>query len=361
MPYVTPFAEQIGAAPFMMGVIASAYGITQIIIRFPLGLFADRLGKLKIFAQIGMVLSGAGGLLVFFLPSEPTLLVARALAGVTASNWVTLTVLGSRFYPPSESVKAAGFMSVANGLGRMSALFLGGLVGQYLGVSYAFLFAGAVGFLALLVSFGLKEPEITRKASPSFKALFGALREPQLLICSVLAILLQYLMFSTMYGFTPVLATRLNASPFALGALGALSTLPAVIFPTYVHIIIKKLGANTPLICAFIILGISTFYLPFATNIYALIATQVLGGIGLAIAMTTLFGLCIKNITPEFRATAMGFFQAVYGIGIFAGPFFTGWITENQNIEAAFMFASALTIVGIVITAFLANRGYMNK
>ncbi|MCL2225659.1 MAG: MFS transporter, partial [Defluviitaleaceae bacterium] len=172
VPYVAPFADDMGANLRLVGLITGAYGFTQMAIRFPLGIFSDKLGKRKVFVLLGMFFAAVAGFIVFFFPSPYTLLISRALGGVAASAWVTFTILGASYYPQNESAKAMGHLSACNALGRMAALLLGGLIAQRLGLTFAFLLGGIGGVVGLLCGFFIKEkpwggePFFSKKGSP---------------------------------------------------------------------------------------------------------------------------------------------------------------------------------------------------
>jgi len=72
-------------------------------------------------------------------------------------------------------------------------------------------------------------------------------------------------------------------------------------------------------------------------------------------AYTLLMGLSISDIPPQGRATAMGFFQATYGLGMFIGPFVTGWIGHSFGLGTAFGVTSGVGVVGMVL-AYLVVR-----
>ena len=54
----------------------------------------------------------------------------------------------------------------------------------------------------------------------------------------------------------------------------------------------------------------------FVSNIWQLFAVQIIISTGNVLAYTLLMGLSIQYIPSERRAAAMGFFQAVYGLGM---------------------------------------------
>ena len=357
VPYVTPYAEYLGASMRLMGLIAGAYGFTQMAIRFPLGIFSDKIRKRRIFTQIGMGFAALAGFVAFFFPSPVMLLVMRAFGGVAASAWVTFTILGASYYPPEASTKVMGNLSSLNALGRMAALLAGAIVAQFLGIQYAFLLAGIGGIIGLALSLKITENRPAQKSALTLKDLFAVATNKQLLYCSILGILAMYISFATTFGFTPIAAARLYATPFQLGLLGVLSTAPAIVVgPMAGNTIPKKIGPTPTLIIGFIMAAVGSILVAVSHQLWVLFVVQIFASIGVAITTTLLMGLCIRDIAQEKRATAMGFFQAVYGFGMFIGPVATGFIGASLGLMAAFVVTGAIGLVGAVLTAAFGRR-----
>lgn len=59
-----------------------------------------------------------------------------------------------------------------------------------------------------------------------------------------------------------------------------------------------------------------------------------------------------KHISADRRATAMGFFQSIYGLGMFLSPVVVGILGDAFNLSTAFIF---LGIVGC-LTALTAVK-----
>jgi len=366
VPYVTPYADYLGTSMRLMGLIAGAYGLTQMIIRFPLGILSDKLRKRKIFIQLGVGFAALSGFLAFVFPSPIMLLIMRSLGGVAASAWVTFTVLGASYYKADESTKVMGHMSATNAFGRMIALLTGGLIAQLLGIPYAFLLGGIAGVIGLILSFGIIEnrPDgncesnfLAEEKPPDLAALFEVARNKQLLFCSILGILAMYISFATTFGFTPLAAAQMEASQFQLGMLGVLSTAPAIfISPLAGTIMPKKLGASATLVIGFMVAGAGSALVAVSGSLSMLFAVQIAASLGGAIVNTLLLGLCIRDISGEKRATAMGFFQAVYGLGMFLGPFVTGHISHGFGLMAAFVFTGIIGLAGAILSIIFGRR-----
>ena len=358
VPYVTPYADEMGTGMRLMGLIAGAYGLTQMIVRFPLGIFSDRLRRRKIFVQLGIGFAALSGFLAFLFPSPVMLLVMRALGGVAASAWVTFTVLGASYYKADQSTKVMGNMGAANAFGRMIALLCGGLIAQWLGIPYAFLLGGIAGVVGLVISFGVKENRpMEGKTPPNLAGLLEVARNRQLIFCSILGILSMYISFATTFGFTPLAAAQMDASQFQLGMLGVLSTGPAVfISPLAGTVLPKKLGPSVTLAAGFIVAGVGSALVAISGSLWMLFTVQILASLGGAIVGTLLLGLCIRDISLEKRATAMGFFQAVYGLGMFLGPFVTGHISHGFGLMTAFVFTGLVGLLGAVLAVVFGRR-----
>jgi len=52
----------------------------------------------------------------------------------------------------------------------------------------------------------------------------------------------------------------------------------------------------------------------------------------------------------------MGFYQAIYGIGMTAGPAMIGVVVDHFGLAAGFIFAAGVALIGLIVTLiFLAS------
>ncbi|MCL2377883.1 MAG: MFS transporter [Defluviitaleaceae bacterium] len=361
VPYVSPYSELLGADLRFIGLIVGAYGFTQMAIRFPLGILSDRLGKRKIFVLSGLFFAAVSGFIVFFFPHPTIMLLSRSLGGVAAASWVAFAILGASYYHSDEATKSVGYLNAANAAGRMLAFLAGGLIARWLGVPYAFLLSGIAGLIGLAAGLGIKEKAQNVKTPPKFTDLIGVARNPMLLSTSFLAILSQYIMFATAFGFTPLLAYGMGASPFTLGMLGLASAVPGLIVsPLAGTVLPRKIGARNTIALGFGMSALGCVLIAFTGNVWQLFAVQVFISTGNVIAYTLLMGLSIKDMPGERRATAMGFFQAVYGLGMFMGPFVTGWLAYEFGLNMALPLTGAVGVLGMGAVFWFVRRGFIN-
>jgi MFS family permease len=73
--YVPQFSDyikhDIGATATMVGLIAGSYGVTQMLLRLPLGIWSDRLSRRKPFILAGIAMGGLSSLVMFFFARSP--------------------------------------------------------------------------------------------------------------------------------------------------------------------------------------------------------------------------------------------------------------------------------------------------
>ena len=75
---------------------------------------------------------------------------------------------------------------------------------------------------------------------------------------------------------------------------------------------------------------------------------QILIGLGNGIGYPLCMGMSIEKVDGAERATAMGLHQAVYAIGMFAGPWLSGILANALGIQPMF----AVTGAGALVLGF---------
>ncbi|HHW49164.1 MAG TPA: MFS transporter [Clostridiaceae bacterium] len=346
VPIFPGYIEDLGVSHGMVGIIIGSYGFSQMIIRIPLGIISDRLNKRKLFILLGIISSFLSGLGLWLFSSALSMLFFRALAGIAAASWVAFSVLFSSYYRSDEATKATGYIMAANNFGQVLAMLAGGSAAEIFGARSSFLLAAAAAVLAFISGMLISEnKEITRKPL-SFAELASVGKSGNLIIVSVLAILSQFVVFATVYGFTPIVAESLGASSAQLGLLSTLSILPGIpagaLSGSYFS---NKFGEKKTLFAGFIIAAFSCIAIPFAKSFSVLVITQVIGGFGKGVTLPLLMGLSIKNVEENKRGSAMGFFQAIYGLGMFTGPVAVGFISDIASLNAGFYFTAFICFI----------------
>jgi len=347
VPILSPYAESLGATHKTIGIMIGSYGFVQMLLRIPLGVISDTIKKRKVFIIMGMCFCAVSSLGMWFSKSPLLLILFRSLSGVAATTWVIFTVLYTNYFDKQDSSKAIGILNSYNYSGQVTAMFISGIITQQFGQNYAFLLAFTGAIIGLVLSFMISENTDIDEAPLRIGELLEVSLDYNLLVVSFIAVISQVITYSTVYGFVPVAAKALGASDFQLGMMVTLSTLPGVfasaLSGTYFT---RKLGERNTIVIGFIISSFSCFLIPFINDVDILIITQIIGGFGRGLSYPLLMSLSIKNIEYRKRATAMGFFQSIYAIGMFLGPVMVGFLSDSVGLNWGFIAAGIISIIG---------------
>jgi MFS transporter, DHA1 family, multidrug resistance protein len=352
VPIFSPYMESLGGKYTFIGIVLSSYGIMQLLFRLPIGIFSDVKKVRKPFIIFGMLASMFSCMIFLLTNSLGWILVARALAGISAATWVAFTVLYPSYFADHEVHRSMGSISFIVVLAQLLGMgFSGSIVNEW-GWKAPFLVAECFSIIGVLLSFLIFEPKQGIEREPlKAKDLAAVTKEPALLKVALLSILAHSIIFSTMFGFTSNYALHIGFRESELTFIVFAFMIPHAIATLFMgRVLVPLLGEWKALKMAFFLTSIFTFLIPLVQNKALFLAVQVFSGFSLGLIFPLLLGLAIEKIASEKRATAMGAYQAIYAIGIFGGPFFAGIFNSILGIQAGFYFVG---ILGFVATLFI--------
>ena len=354
VPILSPYLlEELKVGAATAGIIIGAYGFVQIVLRLPIGIFSDRVRRRRPFIALGL-LTGALSCLLFAAGSHPGwAFAARAMFGVCASTWVAFTVLYAAYYARSELQRAMSAISFLIVAGQLVGMGLSGWLAEAYGARATFLAGALAGAIGLAAAFFIKEPSDGVARNPMRLADIGdVVRSAPLLRVSILSILAHSVLFITMFGFTPSYATaELGASRWELSLLSFAFMVPHAFAQLYSgRWVAPRFGVWPTIAAGFAVSGACTLAIPFAETLPALYATQALNGLAQGLHFPLLLALAIQGVAAEKQATAMGFYQAAYAAGMFAGPFAAGWINGLGGLQAGFWLGGATALGSVAVT-----------
>ncbi|MDB5055093.1 MAG: arabinose efflux permease family protein [Bacilli bacterium] len=352
VPILSPYLESRGLSYSLVGIILGSYGFVQIIIRLPLGIYSDRIRKRKPFLAIGLA-TGALSCLLFAISNQwGWTLAARAVSGISASCWVAFTVLFASYYNKNEATRAMGYISTLTVCGQLIGMGLSGWLADKWGWNATFWAGTLIGLLGLAATFAIKEPkEGTSRIPIQVKDLFSVMHNASLVKVSILAILAHCVLFITMFGFTPSQAVSLGATKSELSMLVFAFMIPhaAAAYITSKWIV-PRIGAWNAIMIGFTFSSICTIAVSLLPSFGWLAASQAFNGFAQGMHIPLLLGLAIQRIEPLKRASAMGFYQSAYSIGMFAGPFIAGWLNQSYGLTSGFYLGGAFGLTAAMLT-----------
>jgi MFS family permease len=146
----------------------------------------------------------------------------------------------------------------------------------------------------------------------------------------------QFGVWAVVFAFLPLLARQLGAGEILVSLLmttNLVANTAANIFSTFR---VRKENQGLLLFGSFALFATGALLATVASSVPLLFAATSLMGIANGIFYPVLLGLSIERIDLSHRTTAMGIHQAVYAMGMFAGPWIGGMLSDALGIRAMF-------------------------
>ncbi len=342
----------------MVGTILSMYGLWQGIIRLPLGIAADWCGRRKPFVASCLVLLAIGAFVLGSAQNASGLLIGRIITGLAAGTWVPLVVLFNSFFPPEDSVRATALLNFAAFAGRMLATSLNGWLNELGGYTLAFYLAAGVSVLATLVTLTTKE-KARPPRPPSVASLGNLVTRRDVLLPSLLSIIIHYIAFGTTFGFLPILAKEMGASDVTQSMLVTLNVALTIVSSILVTSLAKRVSNRLLVYVSCVSAALGIVLAAYAPSLPLLYVAQAFLGIGFGIGYSVTMGMSIQYVEDRERTTAMGLYQALYSIGMFAGPWISGMVAGTVGIRTMLIITALATLLpSLFLTSLLRTRAH---
>ncbi|WP_312069165.1 MFS transporter [Lelliottia nimipressuralis] len=363
--FLAPMMINQGIEPQVMGIIMGASGLATLMIRFPLGIISDVVKSRKIFIQIALVLPIIAWPIAWLEPNAITLYLAKAADGVTAATWVLYNILFIRYFDRKEAPAAVALLALAGPIGVFLGNCIGGVLIHYFANNIAFFVSCVSALLALFLTTRIRDVHDPVQA-PSLKAcIAGAklqLADRSVWLIGILATIVILVPFATRDTLTPIYAEQLGARA---GILTLLSNIHLVFYALAIalcsSVFYQRLGLVKTAVLGILLQVISSFGIPFTSNLYLIYLLQGLAGFSFGMAFAAFMSLSVVNTTSDEQSTRMGLFQTIYSCGMFAGPVIMGVMMQHINLSSGYLFIAGLSIIAAIATPLSVRWVYSRK
>jgi MFS family permease len=344
----------------LVGVILSMYGFWQMVIRLPVGIAADWLGRRKPFIIGGLILVGAGAVVMGVARGWEGLLIGRSITGLAAATWVPLVVIFSALFDPLEAVKAAALLNVVGSIARIIATSVTGSLNQWGGYRLAFTLAAIVAAVAVILVIPLQEvrqPGSGERVRPSPSSVKRLVTRRDVLLPGLLSAVAQFTNWATTFGFLPILAQGLGVNDVTISLMVSLNLVFLTLGNLGASAAAGRIGGQRIVYASFVILSAGVAGTAIAHTVAMLFVSQALIGLGTGLGYPVLMGMSIERVVDDERTTAMGLHQSVYAAGMFAGPWLGGILASAMGVQPMFAATAAASLtLGVLGTRLLGQR-----
>ena len=355
LPVLAMYAASLPGAEdnkTLVGLAMGIYGLTQALLQLPLGIASDKFGRKKtIYA--GLVVFAAGSFLAAAADTLPLLVAARAIQGAGAVS-AAVTALLADLTRDGVRTRAMAMIGLSIGLTFSVSLVVAPMIADVVGVRGLFLLTGILTVASIgVVAFMTPDPEVSKlhedtQAQPA--RIGEVLKNRQLLNLD--------------FGIFALHAAQMalfTALPFAMTQLGLEKIqhwkvyLPSTVAGLVVMVPLIIIGETRNRLKQVFILGIVCIaaaqigLLSGMHSVWLITVYLIVYFIGFNVLEASLPSMVSKIAPSDLKGTAMGVYNTMQSVGLFAGGAAGGLLFQKYGFVGVFAFCSTLMLLWLVI------------
>lgn len=361
-PVLPLFLTQLGAAPFVVGLVLACFAVTSVVVRPLVGHWADHSSEAGV--MIAGLLFQAVSIFFCFIPFVPAAGLANGLrgigwAGLNTGGYSLLALISPEKRRGAASGLYSGVQSSAQILFPPFALWL--LYASFGGyrlvffVTAIFSLAGALAGWALAST--VNRPAKLRSAAAGtgwWREIFHFV-EPEILLPSLLLLWLN-LGLPAITNFSVLYAKELGIANFAayFVVIGATSMLGRPLLGR----LSDRIGRGPSVAAGFAFQALALLLINLMTNLVGMIFCGAVYMLGNAIGSSTTLALAVERADPKRRGKQMATFSIAYPLSYGAGSIITGAAIDLAGYTGMFLLLAAIQSAGL---AFIVSKQAGNR
>jgi MFS family permease len=355
-PVLPRFAQDLGAAPEMLGLIVAASTITGVVIKLPAGALSDVLGR-KRMMLLGCLFFAVPPFLYPLVHAPGVLLALRFLHGFATAIFGPVASAYVADLSQQGRGEKLGWFAALGDLGATVGPLLGGLILFYT-ASYAtiYLAVGVLGLLPLCMVLRLPNeapPHATgstlgARSQQFWSGIQEVLSSPTVVIASTLEAAM-YVGYGAFLGFFPPYARGIGLNDAQIGLVLGVQLATTMLAKPLSGRLSDRLGRKPLILAGLCLCAVTLPALPMLTALWPLALVSSLLGLGVAIVTPSTTALVADLVAAGRMGSAMGVFGTIWDIGEASGPILAGVLIASLSYAPAF----ALIAVLMAVVAFI--------
>lgn len=383
LPLLPTYAKELGASPFMIGLIAAIYSTMQFIFSPIWGKLSDKIGRRPVMLS-SIFLAALSYLFFSQAATIPLLILARSLSGIGSANIAAAQAAITDVTDSKSRSGAMAMLGAAFGIGFIIGPLVGGVLMTNFGISMVGWFAAALNFLNFLLALFLlgetnthaegilslfkKHQEATPHADTSFIASLGrkssayadkvreAFSSRPVALLMIINLIYSLAIVNMQVAAILLWGDVYHATEQQVGYLFAyVGFITVIVQGVMLPKMSKKYGEHKLMVVGHLASFIGVFFVPFVpVNSLFTVGLGIL--LFFAIGTSLVHPLNISMISlysyKQKQGQIMGFAQSVNALARILGPF-SGSILYGMDHRFPYYLAGALTVVGTLISMAL--------
>lgn len=349
LPLIPLYALELGASRAQLGYLTSAFSAANLVSQLGSGFLIDRIGSRPLI-RAGIGAYAGANVLIATASNAVSVIAYRGVAGLGGgANLVADRVYLSQTAAPERLAFTNGVLSAAASSGQLIGPAIGGVLGQFYGLSAPFVVVAITSGLAFIGSLFLPVPP--RRPAPTVAP--GAF-----LNRAIVVILVANLLLLTTYGgfittFAAYATTQLGWQTFEVGFVFSFFALGSILLGPWLAGLADRTGRRRMAIIGAALIAL--FGVSFAAELPRplLYAVAALSGAGIAVFTASTFALLTAASPEARRGRTFGFVNAFASLGVIVGAIGGTAIWDLLGLRMAILAVSGgAALAGVALLAF---------
>ncbi|HLC23468.1 MAG TPA: MFS transporter [Dehalococcoidia bacterium] len=340
------YVTRIGGNDSDVGLVIGVFAATALVVRPFVGRGSDSIGH-KILMLSGAAVLAASGLLYILTRSVSGLLALRIFHGVGFAMFGTAAMaMIADISPAGRRGEAIGYYGASTNLAMVIGPAVGVLLMQRLGFTILFAASAGLALISFLVSLTLSGPHGPRHKHPA--KVRTSLIERSALFPSMVLVLMA-VTYAAILSFMPLLAEKRQ-----IGNPGLFFTIMGVVILATrgpLGRISDRYGRGMTIVPGLLCMGLGLATMAYTPSLAIFLVVSFMYGLGFAAVQPGLLALSVDRAGPQARGAAMGTVGAAMDLGIGAGSFLWGFVSQAFGFTALYLAAAAAALAGVLIYA----------
>lgn len=355
LPVFSIYAQSLpgNISPSIVGWVMGIYGLVQACLHIPLGMLSDRIGRKPVIVG-GLMLFIAGGLVAALSDSLAGIALGRAIQGAGAIS-AAITAMVADLTREAHRSKAMAMIGGSIGLAFAISLVIATPLYQHIGMQGIFWLMSLLGGGAmLLVLFLLPNTHLQQSSNAMVERLALVLKKTDLW-CFNFGVLVLHAVQMAMFIVVPRLLINLDL-PVAEHWQIYLPVISGSFLLMLAPMIAAERAGKTHILLISAIALLFLVQILFGIYLHHQISLVIVGL--LLLSFFTGFNLLeaiqpalISRIAAQAKGTALGVYNTMQALGLFAGGALGGIILKIWGSSAVFFACSALLLVWLIIAS----------
>jgi MFS family permease len=353
LPLLPLYATELGAPPFVLGLLTGAFAVTNAIGQLGAGFLTERWGARRMMGA-GLGFYAAMNALIATAASAPWLLGWRTLAGFGGGAMiVSERIYLAQVVEPARRAFANGIVSAGQSAGTVLGPVVGGLAASIGGLRAPFVIVAATSAVALVGTLFLPAPMRTSTETDAGRSSEPVdLRPLAMLLLANLALLASYGAFITTYA--TLATTRLGWTVVDVGIAFSFFGAGSILLGPWLAHLADRIGRRRIATLAPLALVLFGAALVIGLPQPVIYGIAILAGGGLTAFSASWYALLADSAGPHRMGRVFGIVNAASTIGIVIGSVTAAELWTRVDISAGMLVGVVAPLVSVA--AMLAFR-----